>query len=224
MMVWRGCHQDGEDSHPNATMLEKRLLPVVVLDDEEHAEPLAEALLAGGLDVIELTLRTEAALGGIRRIREKFPQMHVGAGTVLDPEVVPVLADLGVEFAVAPGLNAAVIQATQRAGMQIFPGVTSPTEIEMARALGVETLKFFPAEPLGGVPMLKALIGPYGHTGIRFVPTGGINAEKASEYAKLGAVAAIGGSWFVSAALMKEGRFETITEMTREAIERIASA
>ena len=203
-------------------MLEKRLLPVVVLEDEDHAEPLAEALLAAGLDVIELTLRTPAALGGIRRIRERFPEMHVGAGTVLDPDVVPQLADLGVEFAVAPGLNAAVIQATQRVGMQIFPGVTSPTEIEMARALGVETLKFFPAEPLGGVSMLKALIGPYGHTGIRFVPTGGIDAEKAVGYAKLDAVAAIGGSWFVKGSLMKEGRFDEIERLTREAIERIA--
>ena len=199
---------------PTSTaMFDKRLLPVVVLDDENHAEPLAEALLAAGLDVIELTLRTPAALGGIRRIRERFPEMHVGAGTVLDPEVVPQLADLGVEFAVAPGLNAAVIQATQRVGMQIFPGVTSPTEIEMARALGVETLKFFPAEPLGGVSMLKALIGPYGHTGIRFVPTGGIDAEKAVGYAKLDAVAAIGGSWFVKGALLKEGRFDEVERL-----------
>lgn len=203
-------------------MLEKRLLPVVVLDDENHAEPLAQALLAAGLDVIEITLRTEAALGGIRRIRERFPEMHVGAGTLLDPDIVPQLADLGVEFAVAPGLNAAVIQATQRAGMQIFPGVTSPTEIEMARALGVETLKFFPAEPLGGVSMLKALIGPYGHTGVRFVPTGGIDAEKAVDYAKLDAVAAIGGSWFVKGRLMKEGRFDEIERLTREAIQCIA--
>ncbi len=205
-------------------MLEKRLLPVVVLEDEEHAEPLAEALLAAGLDVIELTLRTDAALEGIRRIRERFPDMHVGAGTVLDPEVVPRLADMGVEFAVAPGISAPVVEAAQKAGLEIFPGVTSPTESALDRELGVPTLKFFPAEPLGGVPMLKALIGPYGHTGLRFVPTGGINAEKASEYAKLGAVAAIGGSWFVSPALIKEGRFDTITQMTREAIERIANA
>ncbi len=205
-------------------MLEKRLLPVVVLENEDHAEPLAEALLAGGLDVIEVTLRTEAALGGIRKIRERLPAMQVGAGTVLDAGVVPKLADLGVSFAVAPGLNAGVVEAVQAAGMEIFPGVTSPTEIEMARALGVETLKFFPAEPLGGVPMLKALIGPYGHTGIRFVPTGGIDADKAVAYAKLDAVAAIGGSWFVKPALMREGRFDEIESMTREAIERIAGA
>jgi 2-dehydro-3-deoxyphosphogluconate aldolase/(4S)-4-hydroxy-2-oxoglutarate aldolase len=203
-------------------MFEKRLLPVVVLDEVEHAEPLAEALLAGGLDVIELTLRTEAALEGIRRIRSKFPEMHVGAGTVLDAEVVPQLVDMGVEFAVAPGISAPVVEACQRAGLEIFPGITSPTEIELARSLGVGTLKFFPAEPLGGVSMLKALIGPYGHTGIRFVPTGGIDAEKAVDYAKLDAVAAIGGSWFVKGGLMKEGRFEVITQMTREAIERIA--
>ena len=205
-------------------MLEERLLPIVVLENEDHAEPLAQALLAGGLDVVEITLRTPAALPGLRRIRERFPQMHVGAGTLLDPALVPQLVDIGVEFAVAPGVHAPVIEAAQEAGMPIFPGVTSSTEIEMARALGVETLKFFPAEPLGGVTMLKALIGPYGHTGIRFVPTGGIDAEKAVAYAKLEAVAAVGGSWFVKGALIKEGRFDEIACLTRDAIERIAEA
>lgn len=205
-------------------MLEKRLLPVVVLDREEYAEPLAEALLAAGLDVIEVTLRTEAALGGMKIIREKFPQMRVGAGTVLDAEVVPQLADLGVSFAVSPGLNPKVVEATQEAGMMIFPGVANPTDIEAARAMGVKVLKFFPAEPLGGVTMLKALIGPYGHTGIRFVPTGGIDAAKAVDYAKLGAVAAIGGSWFVKSGLMAAGRWNEIEQMTAHAIEVIASA
>ena len=146
--------------------------PVVVLNKVEWAEPLAEALLAGGLDVIEVTLRTEAAMDGMELIREKFPQMHVGAGTVLDAEIVPQLKAMGVEFAVSPGLNPRVVEAAQKAGMRIFPGVANPTDIEAARAMGLKTLKFFPAEPLGGVRMLKALIGPYGHTGIRFVPTG----------------------------------------------------
>jgi 2-dehydro-3-deoxyphosphogluconate aldolase/(4S)-4-hydroxy-2-oxoglutarate aldolase len=205
-------------------MLAKRLLPVVVLKKVEWAEPLAEALLAGGLDVIEVTLRTEAALAGIELIREKFPQMHVGAGTVLDAEIVPQLKAMGVEFAVSPGLNPKVVEAAGNAGMEIFPGVANPTDIEAARAMGLKTLKFFPAEPLGGVPMLKALIGPYGHTGIKFVPTGGIDARKAVDYAALDAVAAIGGSWFVKASLMEEGKWSEIEAMTRYAIEMIAGA
>ena len=205
-------------------MLAKRLLPVVVLKKVEWAEPLAEALLAGGLDVIEVTLRTEAALAGIELIREKFPQMHVGAGTVLDAEIVPQLKAMGVEFAVSPGLNPKVVEAAGNAGMEIFPGVANPTDIEAARAMGLKTLKFFPAEPLGGVAMLKALIGPYGHTGIKFVPTGGIDASKAVDYAALDAVAAIGGSWFVKADMMEKGEWGKIEAMTRYAIEMITEA
>ena len=205
-------------------MLEKRLMPIVVLHKVEWAEPLAEALLAGGLDVVEVTLRTEAAMGGLERIRERFPQMHVGAGTVLDAAVVPQLKAMGVEFVVSPGLNREVVVAAQRADMGVFPGVATSTEIEAARAMGVKTLKFFPAEPLGGVGMLKALIGPYGHTGIRFVPTGGIDAGKAAGYAALDAVAAVGGSWFVKASLMEEGKWGEIERMTREAIALIAGA
>lgn len=205
-------------------MLAKRLLPVVVLNKLEWAEPLAEALLAGGLDVIEITMRTEAALPGMELIIEKFPQMHVGAGTVLDAELVPQLKAMGVEFAVSPGLNPKVVDAARMAGMEIFPGVASPTEVEAARAMGLKTLKFFPAEPLGGVAMLKALIGPYGHTGIRFVPTGGIDAAKAPGYARLGAVAAIGGSWFVRPDLMEAGKWDEIEAMTREAVGLIAAA
>lgn len=200
-------------------MLEQRLLPVVVLDEVEWAEPLAEALLAGGLDVIEVTLRTEAALRGMEVIREKFPQMHVGAGTVLDVEVIPELQARGVEFAVSPGLNPRVVEAAQAAGLEIYPGVANPTDIEAARAMGLRILKFFPAEPLGGMGMLKALIGPYGHTGIKFIPTGGIDAGKAAGYAGIESVVAVGGSWFVKSELMKAGQWEEITRLTREAIE-----
>lgn len=199
-------------------MSKKRLLPVVVLDNADWAEPLAEALLAGGLDQIEITLRTEAALEGIRRVAAKFPQMRLGAGTVLEPGVISQLKNIGVSFLVTPGINPVVIEAAHEAGLQIYPGITSPTEIETARALGCRSLKFFPAEPLGGVPMLKALIGPYGHTGIRFVPTGGITPESCGAYAKLPEVEAVGGSWFVKADLMKSGQWDKITELTREGL------
>jgi 2-dehydro-3-deoxyphosphogluconate aldolase/(4S)-4-hydroxy-2-oxoglutarate aldolase len=204
-------------------MLEKRLMPVVVLKEPGWAEPLAEALLAGGLDVIEVTLRTEAALEGMELIGRKFPGMRVGAGTVLEVEVIPRLRDLGVSFVVSPGLNPRVVDAAREAGMEVYPGVATPTDIEAARALGLEVATLPPAAPLGGGGMLKALIGPYGHTGLRFVPTGGIDAEKARGYATLGEVAAVGGSWFVKAGLMAEGRWDEIERMTREAIELMAA-
>lgn len=200
------------------TMLAKRLLPVVVLEDAAWALPLVEALLAGGLDVIEITLRTDAALDGMRQIRVAYPNVKLGAGTVLDAAIVPKLADLGIDFAVSPGLNPAVVEAAQQVAMPVYPGVANPTDVEAARALGLQTLKFFPAEPLGGVPMLKALIGPYGHTGIRFVPTGGINLANAPAYAALPEVAAVGGSWFVAARWMREGRWAEIEQATREAV------
>lgn len=199
-------------------MSQKRLLPVIVLNEVAWAEPLAEALHAGGLDQIEITLRTDAAIEGLAAVAAKFPQMRLGAGTVLDPEVIPQLKDIGVSFLVTPGINPKVIEAAHESGLKIYPGITSPTEIETARSLGVGSVKFFPAEPLGGVPMLKALIGPYGHTGLKFVPTGGISPQTAGDYAKLPAVEAVGGSWFVKADLMKNGEWHKITELTREGL------
>lgn len=204
------------------TLLSHRLVPVVVLKELSWAEPLAEALLAGGLDIMELTLRTDCALEGMKQIKKKFPQMRLGAGTVIDAEVVPQLKDLELEFAVSPGLNTSVIEATQKADLPLYAGVANPTNIETARNYGLKTLKFFPAEALGGAGMLKALIGPYGHTGIRFIPTGGINLGNVASYAALPEVAAIGGSWFVAPKLMEEGRWDEITAQTKEAIRIIA--
>jgi len=198
--------------------LQKRLVPVAVIDDVEQAIPLAEALLLGGLDVIEITLRTEAALGAMAAISAKVPQMTVGAGTILDAEVVPKLVDLGVTFGVAPGLNERVVEACATGGMPLVPGVITPSEVERARALGLSLLKFFPAEQAGGAAMLKALAGPYGHTGLKFVPTGGINAAKAPDYFALPTVAAVGGSWFVDRKLVNAGIYSEITRLTKEAL------
>ncbi|MCA8976137.1 MAG: bifunctional 4-hydroxy-2-oxoglutarate aldolase/2-dehydro-3-deoxy-phosphogluconate aldolase [Planctomycetes bacterium] len=200
------------------TMLNRRLLPVVVLEEAGWALPLADALLAGGLDIVEITLRTDAALDGIRQLRAAHPRLRIGAGTVIDADIVPQLVDLGVDFAVAPGLGTAVIEATLRVDMPLFAGIANPTDIETARAFGLRTLKFFPAEPLGGAKMLKALIGPYRHTGLRFIPTGGIDLGNAGGYAALPEVAAIGGSWFVTTDLMRAGRWDEIATRTRAAI------
>lgn len=202
-----------------SSILSHRLVPVAVIDRAADAVPLAEALLAAGLPVIEVTLRSEEAMAAIRAIRQALPDMQVGAGTLLDPEMVSPLVDLGVSFAVSPGLNETVLGVCQKNGLPLLPGVITPTEIEQARQLGVKVLKFFPAEPAGGARFLSALSGPYGHTGIRFVPTGGIDAQKLSDYLKISTVAAVGGSWFVDKKLLSSGDFAAVTRLTREALE-----
>jgi len=195
-----------------------RIVPIVVLDDVEAAAPLAEALLAGGLDVMEITLRTGAALGAIRRIAAAYPEMLLGAGTLLDPSQVDQARDAGAVFGLAPGLNPRVVQAAAHCGMLFAPGVMTPSEVEQAWALGCKLLKFFPAEPAGGVAMLKALAGPYAHLGLRFIPTGGIHSGNLADYLKVPLVAAIGGSWMVDKALVAAGRWDEITRLTRVAV------
>ncbi len=207
-------------SVPSA-ILERKLIPVAVIDRVEDAAPLARALLASGLNVIEVTLRTEAALKCMQAIRSSISEMIVGAGTILDHEIVPRLIDLGVAFGVSPGLNPKIIEAAEKHQLAIMPGIMTPSEIEQARNYGLSTLKFFPAEAAGGAAMLNALAGPYGHTGIKFVPTGGISAENMASYLRIAAVAAIGGSWFVARNLVKEGKFDEITHLTRAALNQI---
>ncbi|MGJ3244246.1 MAG: bifunctional 4-hydroxy-2-oxoglutarate aldolase/2-dehydro-3-deoxy-phosphogluconate aldolase [Opitutales bacterium] len=201
------------------TLSWSRLVPVAVLDRVEDALPLVDALAAAGLNLIEVTLRTPAALDAIRQIRSERPDFLVGAGTVLDPETVPQLADLGVRFVVSPGINPQVVESCHKAGLPVTPGVITPTEVEQGRALGCDVLKFFPAEAMGGARVLKALAGPYGHTGLKFIPTGGINADKARDYWALPAVAAVGGSWFVDKKLVASGDFAAITRLTAEALQ-----
>ncbi len=203
-------------------ILTKRIVPVVVLDDAEFAEPLAEALLAGGLDIMEITFRTEAAEESIRRIATQFPEILLGAGTLLEKEQVQRAKDAGAVFGLAPGLNPNIISAANKIGLQFSPGVMTPSDVEMALALGCKLLKFFPAEVAGGVDMLKALSGPYGHTGVKFIPTGGVTSENIRSYLKLPIVAAIGGSWMVDKKLINEKKWSEITRITRHAIETAA--
>ena len=200
-----------------------RIVPIVVLDDVDAAATLAEALLAGGLDVMEITLRTGAALAAIRRIATAYPEMLLGAGTLLDPSQVEQARDAGAVFGLAPGLNPRVVQAAANCGLLFAPGVMTPSEVEQAWALGCKLLKFFPAEPAGGVAMLKALAGPYAHLGLRFIPTGGIHTGNLADYLKVPLVAAIGGSWMVDKALVAAGRWDEITRLTRVAVAAAAS-
>lgn len=205
----------------NNKILDKKLIPVAVINDVNYALPLAEALLEGGLNVIEITLRTEAAMNCIEIIRKSVPDMIVGAGTILDHTLIPELIDKGVSFGITPGINPDVIETAKKYGLLIMPGIITPSEIEQARNFGLEVLKFFPAEAAGGTSMLRALAGPYGHTGIKFIPTGGINLSNMEAYIQIPSVAAVGGSWFVANDLLQEGKYKEISRLTSEALSLI---
>ena len=196
------------------------LIPVIVLEHENDAEPLAEALLAGGLDRIEITLRTPAALAALGRIRRSFPEMLVGAGTVVTQEQAKQCLDLGVSFAVAPGFNPGTVGLFQQNGVPFVPGVLTPSEIESAYAHGCRLLKFFPAEAAGGTKMLRALAAPYESLGVRFCPTGGISLDNMREYLSLPQVFAVGGSWLATKRQIAEAQWSVITQQAREALSR----
>ena len=193
------------------------IVPVIAIDDAEKAVPLAQALIAGGLPVAEVTFRTSAAEEAIRRIAAACPDMLVGAGTVLTCEQADRAAAAGAKFIVAPGLNPEVAAHVRELGLPMVPGVATATEIEQAMSCGFQLVKFFPAEQCGGTAMLKALAAPY--RSIRFMPTGGVNANNVKDYLALDCVAACGGSWMVKSNLINEGRFDEITALTRGAVD-----
>lgn len=195
---------------------ETGLIPVISLPSVEAALPLAESLLAGGLPCAEITFRTEAAAGALTAIRSRFPDMLLGAGTVLSPAQAALALDAGAQFLVSPGLNPAVVDFAHERGAVIFPGVATPTEIELAMSHGCEILKFFPAEAIGGVKLLKALTAPYRR--VRFIPTGGIEPGNLVSYLQIPQVVACGGSWMVKPEWIAAGRFGEIEQTTREAM------
>jgi 2-dehydro-3-deoxyphosphogluconate aldolase / (4S)-4-hydroxy-2-oxoglutarate aldolase len=206
------------------SLLKQRLLCITVVDRVEDAVPLAEALLAGGLKVMEITFRTAAAAESIQRIRQKVPAMTIGAGTLLSVDQVRQAMDVGAQFGVSPGLNEAVLKVAQECKLPFFPGVMTPTEVDHALNLGWKYLKFFPAEPAGGVAMLKALAAPFAHAGVKFVPTGGINAATLPDYLAIPQVAAVAGSWLGERKLIQEKAWAKITTVTAEALKIIAQA
>ena len=193
------------------------IVPVVVIDDVKDAEPLAKALCDGGLPCAEVTFRTEAAEESIRIMAEKFPEMLIGAGTVLTTEQVDRAVAAGAKFIVSPGLNPRIVKYCVEKNIPITPGCSSASDIEQALENGLEVVKFFPAEPAGGLPMIKALAAPY--VGVKVMPTGGINQDNVKEYLKYNRILACGGSWMVKGDLIKAGDFAKITELTKEAVE-----
>ncbi|MFZ4628683.1 MAG: bifunctional 4-hydroxy-2-oxoglutarate aldolase/2-dehydro-3-deoxy-phosphogluconate aldolase [Blastocatellia bacterium] len=198
------------------------IIPVVSLSRAEQAVPLAESLVAGGLPCAEITFRTAAAASAIAQIRQRVPEILLGAGTVLTLEQLDTALDAGARFIVSPGTNPRVVEACLERNVPVFPGVCTPTEIEAALALGVDLLKFFPAEAMGGVQTLRALSGPYRK--VRFLPTGGVDARNLSDYLALPQVVACGGSWMVKPEWLEAGQFSTIETQTREAVSLVRQA
>jgi 2-dehydro-3-deoxyphosphogluconate aldolase / (4S)-4-hydroxy-2-oxoglutarate aldolase len=191
------------------------IIPVVSIPKLEDALPLAEALLEGGLPCAEITFRTAAAAEAVAGIRSRFPEIFLGAGTVLTIGQAETAIGAGAEFIVSPGTNPAVVDHCLSKGVTIFPGVCTPTEIEMALSKGIDTLKFFPAEPMGGVKFLQTICAPYRN--VRFIPTGGIDAENVGQYLALPQVVACGGSWMVKPELFEAGDFAMVRQKAREA-------
>jgi 2-dehydro-3-deoxyphosphogluconate aldolase / (4S)-4-hydroxy-2-oxoglutarate aldolase len=195
---------------------EKRIVPVVAINDSSKAADLASALVAGGLPIAEITLRTPASLDSIKIVANN-KELLVGVGSLRNAEDLKRAHDAGAKFAVSAGFSPSVAVEAAELGIPYFPGVSTPTEILQAINVGITTLKFFPAETLGGVNALKAMTAPF--PGISFMPTGGISASNAKEYLALGAVVAVGGSWMVASKLIDDGDFESIVTLTKEAVE-----
>ena len=195
------------------------IIPVVKLDDAKDAVPLAKALCEGGLPVAEVTFRTAAAEESIRNMCKAFPDMFVGAGTVLTTEQVDRAVAAGAQFIVSPGFNPTVVKYCIDKNIPITPGISTPSEIEQALELGLEAVKFFPAEASGGIAKIKAMAGPY--TTMRFMPTGGINADNLTSYLDFPKILACGGSWMVSDKYINAGEFDKIRELTAEAVNKM---
>jgi len=192
------------------------IVPVVKLEDAKDAVPLAKALTDGGLPCVEITFRTAAAEESIRNIVSACPDMLVGAGTVLTLRQLDKAISAGAKFVVSPGFNRTIVMACIEKGVPVYPGCSSPTDMEAALELGLKTVKFFPAENIGGIAAIKAMSGPYGD--LTFMPTGGISAKNLNDYLSFGKVIACGGSWMVDPKLIESGDFATITKLACEAV------
>ena len=193
------------------------IVPVVVLDDAKDAAPLAKALCEGGLPCAEVTFRTAAAEESIRIMSEQFPEMLVGAGTVLTTEQVDRAVAAGAKFIVSPGMNPRIVKYCVEKGILITPGCANPSDIEQALENGLDVVKFFPAEPAGGLKMIKAMSAPY--VGVKFMQTGGINQNNVRDYLAYDRILACGGSWMVKGDMVAAGEFDKIKELAKEAVE-----
>ncbi|MCI9538051.1 MAG: bifunctional 4-hydroxy-2-oxoglutarate aldolase/2-dehydro-3-deoxy-phosphogluconate aldolase [Eubacterium sp.] len=195
------------------------IVPVVALNDINDAGPLAKALCDGGLPCAEVTFRTDCAEEAIRVMTTEFPQMFVGAGTVLTTEQVDRAVGAGAKFIVSPGLNPEVVKYCVDKNIPVTPGCANPSDIEQALAFGLDVVKIFPAEAIGGLKLIKSMAAPY--VNMKFMPTGGINAKNLNDYLAYDRIVACGGSWMVSGDLVNAGKFDEITALTKEAVKNM---
>ncbi len=205
-------------------LLKRPIIPVIVINDANDAEPLAEALLAGGMDIIEVTCRTPAGPEALARIIKAFPNMLVGAGTVVTPDHAKMCINVGVRFGLAPGLNPSTVRYFQDNDTLFIPGIMTPSEIEQGLSLGLKMLKFFPAGAAGGPNMLKNMAAPYSSLGVTFCPTGGLNIDNMNDYLALPVVSSIGGSWLATKQQIADKQWSVITQQVKDAISKAAEA
>ncbi len=198
---------------------QRKIVPVVKLDRVEDAKPLGEALCEGGLPVAEVTFRTDAAEESIRIMKQEFPEMLIGAGTVVNVEQAKRALDAGAVFLVSPGFSSKVTEFALAHKVPVFPGICTPTEVMAAMEYGLEVVKFFPAKQFGGLDTIKALAAPF--PGMKFMPTGGVSAANILEFLAYDRIIACGGSWMVKDTYVKEGNFAKIVELTKEAVELV---
>ncbi len=203
------------------------VVAVLVIDRAEDAVPLAKALLRGGIGAMELTLRTPAALEALQRVVAEVPEMLPGIGTILTPKQAEEAKQAGAAFGVAPGLNRRVVKAAQQCGLPFSPGIATPSDLEAALELGCPDVKFFPAEPSGGLSYLKSISAPYAHMGVRFIPLGGLNVDNVASYLDSPLVMAVGGSWLAPRDLIREQDWDAIRERASQAtaiVQRVRQA
>lgn len=198
------------------------VIPVIAIESVDDALPLADALAAGGLPVAEITFRTAAAADVMQKLHEERPDVLLGAGTVLTVENATAAKNCGATFALAPGLNPEVVTHAQEIDLPFMPGVATASDVECGLSLGCKMLKFFPSELLGGTKMIRALAGPYGHTGVRFSPTGGVTADNLQGYLTTPTIAAVGGTWIAKKEHIAAGDWAGIEQRAREAVEIVA--
>jgi len=207
-------------SEPLLTFIRRAgVIATLTIDDPADAVPLARALCEGGVDCLELTLRTATALDALRRVRAEVPQMMAGAGTILTPRQVHECIEAGAAFGVAPGTNPRVVAEAQQAGLPFAPGVCTPSDVEHALEAGCTLLKFFPCEPSGGLPYLRSIAAPFVHLGVQFIPLGGIDGSNAERYLRDPLILAIGGSWLAPRELIERKDWAAITAKARQAAE-----
>lgn len=200
------------------------VIPVIVLDHVEDAKPLANALLEGGLNIIEVTFRTAAAAGAIESIANAFPEMLIGAGTVVTPKQAKIAIDSGSKFGLAPGTDTKTIAYFKERDIPFIPGIMTPSDIQAAIKAGCQHLKFFPAGAAGGSKLLKAMAAPYSNMGVKFCPTGGVSLDNMNEYLSIPEVFAIGGSWLATKAQISNKDWSTITTQVKQALAQAEQA